>query len=217
MELVVLVVLGLGVAVVAGVAQHRRDRRALSAHLEEARAEIRAQLAVMADAILALADRPTGEHPEARRHIAEASAAYQQGLDTVERAATLGQLERVSERVDHARWQLEAATAILDGRPVTGDDGLPAGSCFFDPTHGAGTVVEELRTAAGTRLIRVCSYCAARLDRGEQPAARAIPVGGRSLPAPSAPRHHGGQGLPGLDDFEVRTRSGRTVTFHWVP
>lgn len=197
-------------AVVVGAAglmwwNNRREGRLAVRRLEEARAEIRQQMAALADGILAWSERPDGDsHPEAVAHFRRASEEFQTAEQRLEAAETLSELEELSDEFDHARWELEAAAALVEGRevpPPPGDDLNTA--CFFDPTHRPGMEEAELESPAGRRTVRVCPDCAERLRQGEHPKPREIQVGGRRVPAPLAPRSYGGGGLDWLDVFSI--------------
>jgi hypothetical protein len=89
-------------------------------------------------------------------------------------------------------------------------------ACFFDPTHGAGTEEAELKTAAGSQKVWVCAADAEKLRRGEAPTPRTIPMGPGQVPAPQAPRSHGGMGLDWLDVFSVIVGGmGNGVPYDW--
>lgn len=202
-----LVVGGLAVAGVLSAISNLRTRQAFRAQRErelgEARAEVSAQVSAMADEILALTDRlRVAPDDEAERLFAEATGTYQQAQDHLERATTARELEGVTDELDHARWQLAAAAAMAEGRQLP-PGGTREEACFFDPTHGTGTDVAEIDTAAGRRTVRVCSYCATKLRSGTAPEPRMIEVGGRRVPAAKAPRSHGGGGHTDLDDFTL--------------
>jgi hypothetical protein len=206
---VILVVVGLVAAGIATAVSNLRTRRAFEQQrqrsLQEARQEVGAQVSTMANEILGLTDRValTEEvDPKARQLFGEATGTYQQAQDHLDRATTAPELEEVSDDLDRARWKIEAARALLEGREAPPE---PAGeeACFFDPTHGAGTDVARIDTAAGQREVRVCSYCAAKLRSGRTPEPRMIEVGGRRVPAATAPRSYGGGGLEELGDFSL--------------
>lgn len=189
----------IGVIVLVVVATRRSAKQAKLAadrRIEEAKAEIRGQLDVIANEILDLADQVTlSERDQAEEYFRIASATYQQALDRLEGATNLAELERLSDQLDTTRWQLEAAEAVVEGRPVPPEPEDRPNSCFFDPTHRAGVEEAKIDTTAGSKVVSVCRDCAAKLRRGEQPKPRDIMVGGRAVPAPMAPRSHGGGGL----------------------
>lgn len=206
---IILVVVGLVAAGVATGVSNLRTRRAFAEQrrrsLEEARQEVGAQVSSMATEIVDLTDRVAiteDVDPEARRLFAEATGTYQQAQDHLEHAQVAPELESVSDELDHARWKVEAARAMLEGRLPPEEPALSQ-ACFFDPTHGAGTDVARIDTAAGRREVRVCSYCATKLRSGQSPEPRMIEVSGRQVPAAKAPRSHGGGGLDWLEDFSL--------------
>jgi hypothetical protein len=62
----------------------------------------------------------------------------------------------------------------------------------------------------------VCAADADKLRRGEAPAPRTIPMGPGQVPAPQAPRSHGGMGLDWLDVFSVIVGGmGNGVPYDW--
>lgn len=203
--LVLLVVVGVvGLVAFTLVRSSRRDRVASAARVEEAKAEIRSQLATVANQILEHSDRVAlSQQDRVEELFRQANETYAEVEERLEGAVTVRQLEELSDRLDRARWQLESVDALLEGRePPPEPAGRPA-ACFFDPTHGAGVEQADIRTAAGTRTVGVCRRCAAQLRRGERPEPRSISVGGRSVPAPQAPRSHGGGGFDWLGAFSL--------------
>ena len=197
----VLIFLAIVVGVIALVVfmTRRSGKQATQAslkRLEEAKTEIRGQLDVIANEILELADKVTlSENDKAEEYFRTASATYQNALEQLEGANNLAELERLSDQLDTTRWQLEAAEAVVEGRPIPPEPEDRPNSCFFDPTHRAGVEEAKIETAAGTKTVSVCRECASKLRRGEQPKPRDIMVGGRRVPAPMAPRSHGGGGF----------------------
>lgn len=202
-----LVVGGLAVAGLLSLVSTIRTRQAFRAEREraltEARDEVRGQVGAMADEIVALTDRVTvSGNAEAARLFAGATEAYQQAQDHLERSARAGELEDVADELDHARWELAAAQALVGGEQLPPEPDHDR-ACFFDPTHGAGTFPAEIDTPAGRRQVRVCSYCAAKLRSGAAPEPRMLSVGGRRVPAAKAPRAYGGGGMDLLDEFDI--------------
>lgn len=174
----------------------RKTREATGQRLEEAKQEIRGQLDVIANEILELADKVAlSGRDDAEEYFRTASATYQEAQDQLDEAENLAELERLSDRLDTTRWQLEAAEAVVEGRSIPPEPEDRPNSCFFDPTHRAGVEEARIDTAAGTKVVSVCRECAEKLRRGEQPQPRNIMVGGRRVPAPMAPRSYGGGGF----------------------
>ena len=201
-----ILLVGVGGAIAYFIWRGRRLRAIDSEdRLEEAQVEIRSQMDVVANQILARADDPrVDNHPQAREHFRVASEIFQAAEGRLVGVTNLGALEDLSDDLDQARWELEAGRALTEGRepPPKPDDEKPP-HCFFDPTHGAGIEQAELQTPAGSQQVWVCAGDAEKLRRGEAPQPRTIPMGGGQIPAPRAPRSHGGMGLDWLDVFSV--------------
>lgn len=217
----VLVVVGLAAAGIASLVSNRRTKqefaRQRGAALDEARAEVRSRTSTMAEDMLDLTDTlatSDDSDVEVRRLFGEASEQYQDALGHLDTATSARELEGVVDELDHASWQLAAARARLEGRDV-GEEPEQQAACFFDPSHGAGEEMAEIETPAGTRRVHVCTWCAAKLRRGEQVEPRMIDVGGQKVPAPLAPRSYGGHGLE-LDDFSL-VLGGRRHAYGWTP
>lgn len=200
-----------GLALVGGGVATKRyfDRRKDEARdeedIEKARAEIKAQADEVANYVISQADYvELSTNETAKQHYAEATATYSEVTDALPRATTLLELAELNDKIDEARWQMQAAEALIDGQEVppkpTPDS--PVG-CFFDPTHRPGTERVTITTAAGDKQVRVCVDDAEKLKRGERPEPRMIDVHGRRVPAAKAPRSHGGLGMGGIDIFDV--------------
>jgi hypothetical protein len=199
------------------------SRRKKNNHLREqdtriARRELQDQLDALASSIVDRSDMIGIEgNAAATAHYREANIAYTEALEGLESAETLQDLAVISIRVDRARWQIEAAEALVEGREVPPEPVAdePA-SCFFDPTHPAGVEDAEIQTAAGSRTVKVCRADAEKLRRGERPTSRTITVGDRRVPAGMAPRSHGGQGMGGLGAFSVLLQGlAQGMAFDW--
>lgn len=216
-----LAVVGVGIVALIAFTVWRgghRQKEAQVSRLEEARTEIRHQMDVIADQIVKLADDPrTEQTPEALGHYRAGSETFAQAESRLATATTLAALEDLSDDLDRARWELEATTALMEGRapPPAPVDEKPE-HCFFDPTHGAGVEEAELKTPAGTRKVMVCRVDAEKLRRGEAPVPRELPMGPNRVPAPQAPRSAGGSGLDWLDVFSVIVGGmGQGVGYNW--
>lgn len=208
--IVALLVLG-AVALLRG---SRMTRQVARQRIAEARSEARHQIDAMSDKILAISDRVTIATPEAQEAYARAATAFRQASEEFAAANSEAQLTQLADDLDRARWQLEVTTAVLDGKqPPAGPTEAPA--CFFDPDHGAGVRQATLQTPAGDRQVGVCDYCAGKLDRGEAPEPRRIPVGGKAMPVSMAPREYGGAGMQDLDTFSVVFGHGGPVPYRW--
>lgn len=183
----------------SGVEKQRKQE-----DIAEARTEIKRQLDEIANLILEETDAiRVSEHEQAGVHLQAASQTYAEAIDLYDRTSKLADLETISDSLDRARWQLQAAVALRDGRDVPPEPVAERATCFFDPAHRPATESAVLRTGAGEREVKVCSEDAERLRRGQQPQARQINVGGRPTPAPMAPKSYGGGGFGMMDVFEV--------------
>ncbi len=198
------------VVVVGGIAlvnvrNDRRNDELVATRVQSAREEINGQMAVIANEILEFSDRIGVEaHPDAVEHFRSASETYDRADELLAAAATRDDLEDLSDELDIARWELSAAEAIVEGGtvPPRPSEDVPQ-ACFFDPRHGAGVQQAELKTPAGTGSVWVCRSDYEKLARGETPTAREIEVDGSMVPAPQAPRDHGGGGFDWLDAFSI--------------
>lgn len=194
------------------------DERAVGRRFNEAKREIEDQVAAVANQILELSDRPDlVSHSEATAHFRRASEVFGQAESRLAEASSTAAFAELADDLDDARWELAAAEALLEGRPVPDRPAdTPPEPCFFDPTHGAGTEEAELATATGTRIVKVCRADAERLRNGEHPEPRTVTVGGRSVPAPEAPRTHGGGGMDALDVFSILVGGmGDAAGYRW--
>ncbi len=183
----------------------RARRRGEGDDVEVARQEIREQLDVIANEIVENQDTvELSGNEQAMEHYRAANTTYADAVEQLESTTDLLALAQLNHRVDQARWQLEAAEALVEGRPVPPEPepDKPV-ACFFDPTHKPGTEDAVVRTPAGDKEVAVCRECADKLRRGERPTPRQITVGGRRVPAAKAPQSHGGRGMGGLGMFEV--------------
>jgi hypothetical protein len=191
----VLIVALIGAALLLSWRGRVAGRRAQERQIEVSRSEIGEQVSAVADAIVALDDRVALSDEPVRARFATVSQIYTEVREQLVTATDPVRLGSLEDRIDAARWELAAIEAILDGRPEPQRPADRPAACFFDPTHGAGTELVELRTTSGPRPVGVCRDCLARLEAGEQPVARTIEVGGRHVPAAAAPRAAGGSGL----------------------
>lgn len=202
--LLLIVALLVGLVVVAVRRSTKAAKVRGAGDLENARSEIKAQLDSMANDILDLSDRvKLAGSADAVRYFTFGSEAYSSATDEFDKARSLTELEALSGRIDEAAWQLDAAQAILDGQPVPAKPAAATARCFFDPTHRGPMEEATIHTSAGDKEVLVCHQDAEKLRRGEQPAPRMINVGRTSVPAPAAPRSHGGGGFGGMDIMSI--------------
>ena len=198
------------IAIPAGIVgalwwRRRQQRGRDDDSIDEGRAELRAQLNVVAADIVEHADRiQLAENADATDHFRDANEIYASVDVLLAKADDLLELAALSDRIDLARWHFESADALIGGRkpPPKPQPDAPA-ACFFDPTHKPGTEQATLQTEAGSKEVRVCGTCAKQLRAGERPKIRTINVERQPTPAGKAPRSHGGSGMGGLEAFEV--------------
>lgn len=183
----------------------RKAKKVDTTEIDRARAEINSQLEVVAHDIVEYEHEiDLSGNDEAIDLYRSASITYNEVSEAVGETDNLLELAALNDKVDRARWQLEAAQAMAEGRPVPPEpEPEKPAACFFDPTHKSGTEECTITTSAGDKEVRVCRRCADQLERGESPEPRMIDVGGRRVPAAKAPRSHGGLGMGGLGIFEV--------------
>jgi hypothetical protein len=183
----------------------------------EARGEIKSQLDSMANTILEISDLVSAsETTDDNNYLEKAGVTYSEALESYEAADSLGALEDLSDRLDEARWQLDAATAISEGRSVPDKPTKKERPvCFFDPNHRDAIEMADIQTSSGTRTVRVCRADAERLRKGTTPDPRMINVGGRQVPAPMAPKSHGGGGMDWLDAFSMMAGGVGQVSYDW--
>jgi hypothetical protein len=194
--------------------RHRARQQRRARMLAEARQEVRDQAAVTAEQVAALTDCvELSGNPETARLFAEATRAHAAAREEADQAASAEQLERVSDGLDRARWQLESVVALVNGRQAPPPPARVE-ACFFDPNHGAGAEEATIDTATEQRQVRVCRGCAAKLRAGKAPQPRMISVDGQHVPAAKAPRWYGGRGMGRLEDFAVIV-GGRRQPYGW--
>lgn len=203
-------VVGVGGLVGGGVWWSRRKSEKAADERDEAdivnaRNEIKAQVDVVANKILDQSNAiEMSENAQAISYYREASATFSAVDDQLNKATSLLELADLNDDIDLARWKMEAALAITEGRPVPPEpEPDKSSACFFDPTHRPGTETCTVNTAAGGKAVNVCEDCAAKLRKGERPDPRMIEVHGQRVPAARAPRSHGGLGMGGLDIFDI--------------
>ena len=201
-----LILLGLAGAGGAAVLVSRRKRRQeQAAELEEVKDNVRDDLVVLGDEIRALdldiqmPDIP----PEARADYETAVNAYDRANRAYETARRPEDLQPVGEALEEGRWAMMSARARLERR----EPPERRSPCFFDPRHGPSSREVEWAPDGGEpRMVPACEADAQRVERGDDPEARAMMVGGQRMPywaagpayAPFMGGFFGGGLLPGL-------------------
>ncbi|MEX2419508.1 MAG: DUF6676 family protein, partial [Acidimicrobiia bacterium] len=217
--ILVAIVGGLVLLVWLAIRKSKKSSSAANARaVEEARTEIRSQLDAMANILLEITDLVSASSTsQDDTYLRQASATYTEAEESFGTATDLRALESLSDRLGEARWQLDAAAAIASGQPPPDKPAKEQRyECFFDPTHSNATETAEISTPAGKKTVRVCREDAEKLRRGTQPQPRMIDVEGRRVPAPMAPRSHGGGGFSWLDTFSILAGgAGQAASYDW--
>ena len=138
----------------------------------------------------------------ARQHYDRALSLYERANGEFDQAMRPNDLERVTATVADGRWEMAAARAALERRP------LPQRNppCFFDPRHGpAARFVAWAPPGGAPRDVPACEADAQRVERGVEPDAREVTVDGERRPywdtpvaAPWAMGFFGASLLPSL-------------------
>ena len=141
--------------------------------------------------------------PEAKQHYGLAVERYTRADEALQRARRPEDLRPVSELLEEGRWAMEAARAEMANRPAP----ERRSPCFFDPRHGPSvTDVEWAPPGGQPRPVPACAADAVRIEDGQEPNTRRVPVNGELVPywqagpafGPWAGGFFGGGLLPGL-------------------
>src|SRR4051812_37848235 len=177
---IVLLVLLLGVGGVFVMSRRRRRREQVD-ELAEVKENTRDDLVALGEDIRALdldVQMPNAD-PAAKEDYARAVDAYDRANRAFESARVAEDLQPAAEALEEGRWAMTSAKARLEGRRPP-ERRAP---CFFDPRHGPSSREVEWAPPAGTpRPVPACEADAQRVERGEDPHARELVVGGRSVP-----------------------------------
>jgi hypothetical protein len=183
----------------------RRRRQREAAEFAEVKDNARDDLVALGDDVRALeidVDMP-GANPQAREHYAQAVGCYDRADQAWRLARSPADLEPVGAALEEGRWEMACARARLEGHELP-ERRLP---CFFDPRHGPSDRDVEWAPEYGEpRMVPACEADARRVERGDDPEAREVLVGGERTPywnagpayAPFAGGFFGTGLLPGL-------------------
>ena len=195
-----LIGLVVGGAVLGGALFDRRRRRARE--LAEVKSVAREDLVALADDVSGL-EADVERNPQAKEAYGRALDEYQRADDAFDRARSPRDLAAVTSALSQGRYEMETAKARLAGKEPP--EQRPP--CFFDPRHG--TSVRDVwwdSPYGGRTLVPACEADAIKVEAGEEPDARKIPVNGHQRPYWDAPSYYGpwaggyfgGGFLPGL-------------------
>jgi hypothetical protein len=171
----------LGAGGVAILASRRRRRRQEAAEFEEVKENARDDLVALGEDIRALEidmELP-GASPEAKADYETAVTAYGRADQAWRLAQRPDDLEPVGGALEEGRWAMQSARARLEGR----EPPERRSPCFFDPRHGPSSrEVEWAPDGGAPRMVPACEADAQRVERGEDPEAREVLVGGQRMP-----------------------------------
>ncbi|HEY4607434.1 MAG TPA: hypothetical protein VIH55_07265, partial [Acidimicrobiia bacterium] len=97
----------------------RRRAEMATSELEKVKTMAKAKLAEVANDIIELEDEvELSERPEVKAHYQSASATYTTALGKIEKDPSPTEMLEIIGDLDNAIWELDAAEALLDGKPV---------------------------------------------------------------------------------------------------
>jgi hypothetical protein len=171
----------IGAGGVAILASRRRRRREAAAEFAEVKENARDDLVALGEDIRALEldmDMP-GVSEEAKGDYETAVGAYERADQSWRLAQRPDDLEPVGAALEEGRWAMSSARARLENR----EPPERRSPCFFDPRHGPSDREVEWAPAGGApRMVPACEADAQRVERGEDPEAREVTVGGQRVP-----------------------------------
>ncbi len=203
--LLLLLALPLGMFALSRRRQRKRQEEHARAELAEVKQVAREDLVALGDDIRALdldVQMPDADR-EGKQHYNQAVERYTEAEQALDRASRPEQIEPVTSALEEGRWAMAAAKAELAGEPAP--ERRPP--CFFDPRHGPSvTDVEWAPPGGQPRAVPVCAADLQRMEDGEQPESRRVPMDGQMVPywaagpayMPWAGGFFGGGLLPGL-------------------
>lgn len=163
-----MLLLGIGAAVVAVFWSNSSKRSAEleAAELERVKAMAREKLAEIANDIIEMEDEVTlSDDAQVKDHYRKASATYTTALARVDGAADAREMVEVIRELDMAIWELDAAEALLDGKPIPDPPTAPEPKPPQPPTtppegreempddHGPGRRSQRQSSYAGDDLM----------------------------------------------------------------
>jgi hypothetical protein len=170
--------------------RRRRRARVDAAELADVKREVEGDVLALAEEIRALdVDLELAQaDPRARDDYAAALDGYERASRALDRARTPEELEPVAAALEEGRYAMASARARVDGSALP--ERRPP--CFFDPRHGPSSRDVEWAPPDGVpRPVPACEADAQRVERGLEPAAREVLVGGVRTPYWNAPSAYG--------------------------
>ena len=163
------------------MAARRRRRRQEAEEFAEVKENARDDLVALGDDIRALEidmDMP-GASQEAKADYETAVKAYERADQSWRLAQRPDDLEPVGAALEEGRWAMSSARARLEDR----EPPERRSPCFFDPRHGpSDRDVEWAPDGGEPRMVPACEADAQRVERGDDPEAREVTVGGQRMP-----------------------------------
>jgi hypothetical protein len=177
-----IILLGLaGAGGAAVLVSRRRRRREEEAEFAEVKDNARDDLVALGEDIRALdldIEMPNVS-PAARSDYEQAVNAYDRADSAWEVARRPEDLEPVGAALEEGRWAMASAKARLEGRQPP----ERRSPCFFDPRHGPSSREVEWAPYGGEpRMVPACEADAQRVERGDDPEAREVTLGGERMP-----------------------------------
>ncbi|MDQ3993833.1 MAG: hypothetical protein M3265_03445 [Actinomycetota bacterium] len=161
--------------------RRQRRRQQLDADFAEVKATAQEDLLALADDIrgLDLDVEMPGVDEQAKADYGRAVVMYERADGVLDRARRPEDLETFSAAIEEGRWAMASAKARLEGREPPGR----RPPCFFDPRHGPSDRDVEWSPPWGEpRLVPACEADAQMVERGLEPRAREVTVGGERTP-----------------------------------
>ncbi|MEM9037254.1 MAG: DUF6676 family protein [Actinomycetota bacterium] len=116
--LIILLVI-IAVVVIGFLLLRRSGKKQGARRIEDAKAELKDDIAGVANDILALGDDArVAKHAEARDHYEAGNAIYLRVDETLDTAITFDQVDDLDDDLELAAWHLDAAEALIEGDPV---------------------------------------------------------------------------------------------------
>lgn len=185
-----LLVVGGAIAALFGFRALKR-RRQQTQELADVKAVAQEDLVALADDVVGLdeeVERPTAR-PEAKEAYVRAMESYQRADDSFDKARSPRDISKVTSALAEGRREMEISKALLAGKEPPPD----RPPCFFDPRHGTSKRdVTWESPYAGAIQVPACEADAQKVEAGEEPDTRQVPVGNGRRPVWDAPAHYGG-------------------------
>src|SRR3954447_20407869 len=206
--LILLVLIGIGVAVVSSVARSNQrkalearraaDLEAVKKMADEDVTRFGEELQRLdTDLLTEQLDEPT------RQDYQRALDSYEAAKQALQRTTDPAELRHVTEALENGRYAVACVRARTSGQPLP----VRRPPCFFNPAHGPSTTDIDWAPPGGQpRQVPVCAADADRVQQGAEPDIRTVPQGIGRVPywqggpaySPWASGYFGGYAASGL-------------------